>query len=359
MAAPTPRPGILDIKPYVGGEGRGASSDQPPVRLASNENILGFSAKAHEAYLRAASELHRYPDGNVSALRLALGRKFGLDAEKIVCGNGSEELIMQIIRAYAGVGDEVVYSQYGFLMYPIQIRAAGAKPVAAPESNMRTDIDAVLKAVTPKTKIVILANPNNPTGSYLTRDEMNGLRSRLREDVLLVIDSAYAEFVDGADYDDGAPLVSSTKNTVMLRTFSKLYGLAALRLGWGYFPTEVADVLNRIRGTFNVSLPAQMAGVAALEDDEFVSKTLEAVAAGRRMLSKGLEKMGLLVYPSSANFLLVEFGDHAEQVRLALKEQNIFIRQMNAYNLPKHLRISVGLEADNDRLLTEIGKIIQ
>lgn len=359
MAAPTPRSGILDIKPYVGGEGRSATGDLEPIRLASNENILGCSQKAKDAYLQAASELQRYPDGNVSALRLALGRKFGIDAEKIVCGAGSEELILQITRAYAGPGDEVVYSHHGFLMYPIQARAAGAKPVAAPETNMRTDIEAVLKAVTPKTKLVMLANPNNPTGSFITKDEMDDLRRRLRDDVLLIIDSAYAEFVDDPSYDDGASLVSSTKNTVMLRTFSKAYGLAALRVGWGYFPADVASVLNRIRGTFNVNMPAQMAAVAALEDDDFVRQTLDAVGAGRRMLSKGLEKLGLQVYPSVCNFLLVEFGGHAEQVRLALKEKNIFVRQMGAYNLPECLRITVGTEGENDRLLMEISKLIQ
>lgn len=356
MTTPQPRPGILDIKPYIGGEGR-VDGLADPLRMASNENVLGASPKAREAYLQVASQLHRYPDGSASELRLALGREFGMDADKIICGAGSEELIMQVIRAYAGVGDEVVYSEYGFLMYPIQTRAVGAKPVAAPEKNMRTDINAVIKAVTPKTKIVMIANPNNPTGSYLNKAEMAELRERLPQDVLLVVDSAYAEFVDDPDYEDGRALVDAGSNTVMLRTFSKVYGLAALRLGWGYFPAEIAGVLNRIRGAFNVSAPAQAAGIAALSDHEFLKKTVDLAKAGRSLLSKGLEKMGYVVYPSVGNFLLVEFGDAAEEIRLKLKEKGIFLRQMGAYNLPKHLRITVGTEPDNDRLLSEIARI--
>jgi histidinol-phosphate aminotransferase len=305
-----------------------------------------------------SSELHRYPDGAVSDLRAALGREYGMDPERIVCGAGSDELIALIIRAYAGAGDEVAYSEHGFLMYPINAKAVGAKPVAAPEISMRSDINALLKVVTPKTKVMLLANPNNPTGSYLTKSELRELREKLPEQVLLVIDAAYAEFVDEKDYEDGRALVDAYPNVVTLRTFSKIHGLAGLRLGWGYFPAEIAGVINRVRGPFNVSLPAQAVGIAALSDKDFVKKSAALAKEGRVWLIKEMQKLGLKVYPSVANFLLIEFGPKAEQVRLALKESGIFVRQMGAYNLPECLRITVGTAEDNEILMAALGQIL-
>lgn len=358
MTHPLPKPGIMDIKPYIGGEGR-VNDDMRLVRLASNENPLGCSPLARAAYLKAADELHRYPDGSVAALRTALGNAYDMHPDRIVCSAGSDELISLLIRAYAGVGDEIIYSQYGFLMYPIGAKAVGATPVAAPEKSMRTDIDAVLKCVTPKTKMVLLANPNNPTGSYLTKTEMKTLREKLPENVLLVIDAAYAEFVADKDYDDGRALVDAHANVVMLRTFSKIHGLAAVRLGWGYFSEAVAGVVNRVRGPFNVSVPAQMAGVAALADKDFIKKTIDMTNEGRAYLASEMEGMGLKVYPSAANFLLVDFGSEAEKIRVALKDKGIFIRQMGAYNLPSCLRITVGTQDDNVYFMGELKKILR
>lgn len=357
MTLPTPRKGILDIKAYVGGEGRGDFSD--PVRLASNENALGSSEKAVAAYLKAAEELNRYPDGAALALRTALGNKFNLNPEQIVCGAGSEQLISLLIGAYAGEGDNIVYSQYGFAMYAIMAKGLCVESIAAPEKpDLRTDIEAMLAAVTPRTKLMMIANPNNPTGSWLTKAEMKSLRARLREDVLLVVDSAYAEFVDDPDYEDGEKMVDQYQNVVMLRTFSKIYGLAALRIGWGYFPAEVARVLNRVRAPFNVSVPAQAAGIAALEDDDFLKRTLEMNRHGLPQVTKGLEALGVHVYPSVGNFVLAKFGPNAEQVRLTLKEKGIFVRQMGAYGLPECLRITIGRAEDNARLLETLQKIL-
>ena len=352
-----PKAGIMDIKAYVGGEGRMDAFDRP-VRLASNENVLGCSAAARAAYLAAGEDLHRYPDGGASGLRAALGKKYGFDPEQLVCGAGSDELISLLVRAYAGIGDEVLYSQYGFLMYPISAKSVGATPVAAPEKDMRTDVQAMLAAVTPKTKVVLVANPNNPTGSYLNRAEMQKLRDGLPSDVLLVVDAAYAEFVDAPDYEDGSSLVAAGNNTVMLRTFSKIHGLAALRLGWGYCPPEVAGVINRVRGAFNVSAPAQAAGIAALGDDSFIQKTIDMTNNGRKQLTDGLSALGYKVWPSVTNFLLIEFGDKAEDIRLALKSQGIFIRQMGAYHLPNCLRITIGTQDDNARLLAAVKEFI-
>ncbi|MCE9507135.1 MAG: histidinol-phosphate transaminase [Alphaproteobacteria bacterium] len=356
MSLPVPKSGILDIKPYIGGEGRVAGVTRL-IRLASNENPLGCSPKAREAYLKMAAELHRYPDGAAADLRAALAQEYKMEAERIVCGAGSDELISLIVRAYAGAGDELVYSEHGFLMYPINAKAVGAKPVAAKEIDLRADIHALLAAVTPKTKIMLLANPNNPTGSYLARAELRVLREKLPENILLVIDAAYAEFVGAEDYEDGRALVDAYPNVVTLRTFSKIHGLAGLRVGWGYFPVEVAGVINRVRGAFNVSLPAQAAAVAALGDREFVQKSIALAKEGRAFLAKELQGLGLKVYPSVANFLLVEFGASAEDIRIALKDKGIFVRQMGAYNLPQCLRITIGTAEDNAAVVGELKRI--
>lgn len=358
MALPLAKSGILDIKPYIGGEARGSEAAHPPVRLASNENPLGCSPMAREAYLKAAAELHRYPDGSVADLRAALALEFKMDAERIVCGAGSDELISLIIKAYAGVGDEVVYSQHGFLMYPINAKVVGATPVAAPEINLRSDINLLLSVVTPKTKVMLLANPNNPTGSYLTKTELRDLREKLPEQVLLVIDAAYAEFVDKPDYEDGRAMADEYPNVVTLRTFSKVYGLAAVRVGWGYFPAEIAGVINRVRGPFNVSLPAQMAAIAALKDQYFLRKSVALATEGREWMTQKLQDLGLKVYPSVTNFILVEFGAEAEKIRLALKDKGIFIRQMGAYNLPECLRITMGTMDDNRYVIEELKKLL-
>ncbi|MGQ9368445.1 histidinol-phosphate transaminase [Azospirillum sp. A39] len=344
--APTPRPGILDIAPYVGGEAAGT------VRLASNEGALGPSPRAVEAFRRMAGEIHRYPDGGSHALRTAIAARFGLDAERLVCGSGSDELISLLVRAYAGPGDEVLYSQHGFLMYPIAAKSVGATPVTAPESGLKTDVDAMLARVTPRTKLVFVANPNNPTGSYLSAEELARLHAGLPTGTLLVIDAAYAEYVSRNDYSSGQDLVERFENVVMTRTFSKIFALGSLRLGWAYAPPAVVDVLNRVRGPFNVSGAAQAAGVAALEDVEFLERSRAHNETWRTWLSDVLGELGLTVHPSIANFVLVDFSgqaagkDDAEAARLFLKERGILVRQMQAYGLPRCLRVSIGTEAE-------------
>lgn len=355
-AHPLPKQGILDIKPYIGGEGRVAGITDL-LRLASNENALGCSPKARDAYLACANDLFRYPDGAAAELRGALGKTYNMNPDNIICGSGSEELISLLVRAYAGAGDEVLFPQYGFLMYPICAKAVGATPVLAPENDFRTDVDALLKAVTPKTKMLLLANPNNPTGSYITREELKHLCEKVPPHVLILLDSAYAEFVQAADYSDGRDMVDAHPNVVMLRTFSKIYGLAALRLGWGYCSPEVAGVVNRVRGAFNVNAPAQAAGVAALADTDFLKRTIDMTTTGRKYLAENIGALGYRVLPSVGNFLLIEFGENAEKIRLGLKDKGIFIRQMGAYNLPRHLRVTVGTADDNARLVNELKKL--
>jgi histidinol-phosphate aminotransferase len=344
-----PRPGILDIVPYV--PGNVDNKEQlPSAYLASNESALGASPAARAAYLQIADRLHRYPDGGSGRLRAAIAEAYSLDANRIVCGNGSERLIDLLARAYSGPGDEVLYSQYGFLMYPIAALAAGATPVTAPEKNYTADVDALLAAVTPRTRLLFIANPNNPTGTYISAAEMRRLRERLPERVILVIDSAYAEYVEDSAYSAGHELVNNdSANVVVLHTFSKIYGLAALRLGWAHCPTEIADVLNRIRGSFNITASAQAAGVAALQDLAHLAKVRGHNDRWRPWLEQALRGLGLAVLPSAGNFVLALFAD-PETARAAhryLRERGVVLRPMDAYGLPEALRVTVGLEPEN------------
>ena len=359
-----PRPGILDIKAYVGGEAKAPGAERV-IRLASNENPFGPSDAAVTAYRAGQEELHRYPEGGSFALRETAAALHGIAADQIVFGAGSDELIGLLVKAYAGPGDEVLYSAHGFLMYAIAAKGAGATPVAAPERSLKADIEALLARVTPATRIVFIANPNNPTGSYLTGEELRRLRNGLPERVLLVIDAAYAEYADAPGYESGLEMVEAYPNVVMLRTFSKIYGLAGLRLGWAYCPPAVADVLNRLRGPFNVSAPAQGAGVAALQDQDHVDRSR---AANTRILESFRDKaqaLGLKAYPSAGNFVLLRFsgasrtaeGDNkaAEAAAAYLKARGILVRQMAGYGLPDCLRVTIGTEEDMDAVVTALG----
>ena len=348
MTGPRPQPGILDISPYVGGRSTAGEPGGRVIKLSSNESPFGPSPRAIEAYRAVADELHRYPDGGAHDLRAALAQRYGLDAQRIVCGNGSDELIAMLTRAYIGPGDEALYSEYGFLMYPIAVMSAGATPTAVPEQGLRADIDALLAHVTPRTRIVFLANPNNPTGSYVSAEELRRLRDGLPSEVLLVIDSAYAEYVGANDYSAGDELVEDGGNVVMTRTFSKIYGLAALRLGWAYCPTDVAGVLNRVRGPFNVTAPALAAGLAALADEAHVDAARRHNDQWLRWFTTEIEGLGLVVHPSVGNFVLVCFppgmGRSAEAANDFLMARGIIPRQVAAYHLPNCLRITIGLE---------------
>jgi histidinol-phosphate aminotransferase len=354
MAGPIPQPGILGISPYVGGESK-VPGIAHPARLASNENPLGPSPRAAEAYARAAAELHRYPDGGALALRTAIGAHHGLDPARIVCGTGSDEIFALLAQCYAGEGDEVVYSRHGFLAYPIVARSAGATPVTAPETNLTADVDALLAKVGPRTKMIFLANPNNPTGSYLPKGEIQRLLDGIPETVLLVLDAAYAEYVDRDDYVAGHEWVHDRPNVVVTHTFSKIYALGSARLGWAYCPPAVADVLNRVRQPFNVNAPAMEAGIAALADAEHFAVSKAHNDRWRPWLAERLGKLGFNVHPSVGNFLLVSFKPHdAEQVRLFLKSRGVLIRQMGSYGLPDCLRITIGTEDELAQLVSGI-----
>ena len=349
MSALQPRPGILEIKPYTPGKssfgGRAAT-----MKVSANESAFGPSPGAIEAFKAAAGTLHRYPEGGSIALRAAIAARHGLDADRIVCGAGSDELIYNLVRGYAGPGDEVLYSEHGFNVYPIATLSVGALPVAAPETDLTFDVDNILAAVTAMTRIVFIANPNNPTGSYISADELARLRAGLRPDILLVIDAAYAEYVVRNDYTTGEALVDAGDNTVMTRTFSKIYGLAALRIGWGYCPPAIADVLNRIRGPFNLSTAAQAAGIAALADTAHVAASRDHNTVWLPWLADRLAALGLTVYPSAANFILARFpADEARGASAAMAymgERGIIARETAVYGLADCLRITIGREEE-------------
>lgn len=355
--APTPRPGIMDITPYVPGKSKAASSG-PVIKLSSNETPLGPSPKALEAY-GALSALERYPDGQANALRGAIADTYGLNRDRIVCGAGSDELLNLLAQAYLGPGDEAIYTEHGFLVYRIAILANGATPVIARESDNRADVDEILAKVSGKTKLVFLANPNNPTGTYLPFDELQRLRGGLPQHVILVLDAAYAEYVKRNDYEAGLELVATTDNTVMTRTFSKVYGLAALRIGWCYAPAAIADVLNRIRGPFNVSASAIAAAVAAIGDGAHMEQAVTHNDHWLTWATGELQALGLEVTPSVANFVLIHFpdsqGKSAADADATLSAKGILLRRVERYGFPNALRMTIGTEDENRQVIAALA----
>ena len=351
---PKPRKGVMDIQAYVPGA-HAVEGHADPIILSANETPLGPSPKAVEAFQGLAGKLERYPDGAMTVLRDAIAQVYGLNPDNIVCGSGSDELLSLLAQSYLSAGDEAIFTEHGFLVYRIAILAAGATPVVASESNMTASVDAILACVTDKTKIVFLANPNNPTGTYVPFDEVRRLRQELPEGVLLVLDAAYAEYVRRNDYESGLELVATTNNTVMTRTFSKIYGLAALRLGWVYCPQDVAAVLNRVRGPFNVNAAALAAGAAAIADTEHVERARVHNDKWLPWLTSELRSLGLDVTDSVGNFVLVHFdkvdGKTAPDADAYLKSKGIIARATGSYGLGNSLRITVATETENQAVV--------
>ena len=359
MTALTPRPGIMKIAPYVPGKDS-VDGKEPIAKLSSNEGALGPSPKAMAAYAKAQSELHRYPDGGSEKLRAAIGRHYGLTPDRIVCGCGSDELINLLVRAYCGPGDELLYSQYGFLMYPINALGVGATPVAAPEKDYRADVDAMIAKITDKTRIVVIANPNNPTGSYLTKDEVRKLKQALPRNVLLIVDAAYAEYVSRNDYESGVELVDQADNVVMTRTFSKIYGLGGVRLGWMYVPASVADVMSRLRQPFNVNAAAQAAGIAALADIAHTDASRTNNDIWLPWFAAETTKLGLKPLPSVGNFVTVGFGtkERAAAANDWLMRDGLIPRMIAGYGLPEFLRITVGTETEMKMVRDSLARFV-
>lgn len=350
-----PQPGILEIALYQGGASH-VDGVSDVVKLSSNENPFGPSDAAKEAFSRAQHQLHRYPSTDHASLRNAIAEVHGLDAERIICGVGSDEVITFLCQAYAGPGDEVIHTEHGFAMYRISTLAAGATPVEVAERERVVDVDAILDACTDKTRLVFIANPANPTSTMIGSNEIGRLAAGLPEQAILVLDGAYAEYVDG--FDGGAGLVESRDNVVMTRTFSKLYGLGGLRIGWGYGPQAIIDVLNRVRGPFNLSEAQLSAAEAAIRDRDYAEKCRAENARQRAWLAEALAELGVASDTSSANFILARFKDEDEATacNAFLKSEGILVRATGGYKLPHCLRITVGDEASCRRVAHAIGR---
>ncbi|WP_428674759.1 pyridoxal phosphate-dependent aminotransferase [Roseibium sp.] len=359
---PQPKAGVLDIAPYVPGKSKGTHG-KTVHKLSSNETPLGTSAAARAALEAVAQHLELYPDGSSSDLRAAIGEVYGLNPDRIICGAGSDEILSLVAYGYLGAGDEAIYSEHGFLVYDIAIRAAGATPVVAPEKDLTTDVDAILARVTDKTKMVFIANPNNPTGTYLPFGEVKRLHEGLPPHVLLVLDAAYGEYVRKNDYESGIELAATSDNVFMTRTFSKIYGLANLRLGWGFGAAHIIDALNRIRGPFNVSGMAGAAGIAAVKDREFVARSVEHNERWLPWLTAELEGLGLKVTPSVGNFVLIHFpdedGKRAPDADAYLLERGCVLRMVGNYGLPNAIRMTVGSEDANRTVVAHLKAFLE
>ncbi len=347
------QPGIMQIALYQGGQSK-IEGVADVVKLSSNENPFGPSDKAKEAFARCAHQLHRYPSTDHLSLRTAIAEVHGLNVDKIICGVGSDEIITFLCQAYAGPGDEVIHTEHGFSMYRISTLAAGATPVEVPEVDRTVDVDAILAACTERTKLVFIANPANPTGTFVTGDEITRLADGLPAHTILVLDGAYAEYVDG--FDGGAAMVEARENVVMTRTFSKVYGLGGLRIGWGYGPQAIIDVLNRVRGPFNLSDAQLDTAEAALRDREYLEKCLSENARLRVWLSEALAEVGVPSDVSYTNFILARFQspDEADACDAYLKQNGLIVRRVAGYKLPDCLRITVGDEASCRRIVHAI-----
>jgi len=350
QARPTPRAGIMDIEAYVPGKSSAPAGVTKVYKLSSNENPLGPSPKAIEAARAVAAKLDVYPDGSARRLREAIAEVHGLNPANIVCSNGSDEILGLLAQTYLAPGDEAVFTEHAFMVYKIYIQAAGAKPVAVKETDERADIDAILAAVTPATRIVFLANPNNPTGTYVPFQEVRRLHAGLPKNVLLVLDAAYAEYVRRNDYEAGIELAGSSENVVMTRTFSKL-GLGGARIGWMYGPAHVVDAINRVRGPFNVNATAIEAGIAAIRDRAHVERSVAHNEKWLAWVSEQVTLLGLRVTPSVGNFVLIHFPDDNRHSAAAaddyLSARGYILRRVTGYGFPNALRMSIGTEEAN------------
>ena len=362
MTAPTPKDGILDVEAYVPGKAK-AEGVANPIKMSANENPLGCSPKASAAFASVAHRLADYPDPRAGALREAVSKTFNLEPDRLIFGCGSDEIFHYLTETYLVPGDNTIMGEYGFLQFAIRTQAAQGEVRYAKEPNYRMDIDEVLALVDDRTRIVWIANPGHPSGTVLGAGELARLADSLPDNVLLVVDGAYREFVNDPDFDDGLEMARSRGNVVMTRTFSKLHGLAGLRVGWGYGPREVVDAMDRIRLPFNVSVPAQAAAIAALADEEFQARSLDLVWRWRPWLTQQLGGLGLEVTPSSANFVLVHFpktpGRTAAEAEVFLAKKGLLVRHVGSYGIHDALRITIGLEEHNRAVVAALGEFLK
>lgn len=358
---PTARPSITQIEAYVPGKSA-ASSTGKVYKLSANETPLGPSPVAILAAQKALENLALYPDGSSTKLRQTIAGKFGLDPERIICSNGSDELLTLLAHAYMQPGDEAIITEYGFLVYKIAVLTAGGTPVIVPEKDLRVDVDAILAKVSPKTKLVYIANPANPTGTYLPFEEVKRLQAHLPSSTILVLDAAYAEYVRKNDYSAGLELVATSDNVVMTRTFSKIHGLANIRLGWMVGPADIIGTLNKVRGPFNVNGVAMAAGIASMNDEAHIAKATTHNEEWLPKLTMALEQLGLTVTPSVTNFILIHFpeqaGKTAEEADAFLSSRGLILRRVAGYGLPNALRLTIGSEEANNLVVAALKEFM-
>jgi histidinol-phosphate aminotransferase len=348
----------MDIHAYVPGKAT-AEGVADPIKLSANENILGSSEKARAAYASAAGQLHMYPDSRTTILRTAITERFGLEPERLIFGCGSDEVFQLLCQTFLEPGDNIVQGEFAFAAFAIGAHACQAQVKVAREPGYRIDVDEILQTVDGRTRLVFLANPGNPTGTWIPFSEVERLHQNLPPSVVLVLDGAYAEFADDPTFDDGIDLARGSENVVVTHTFSKLHGLAALRVGWGYAPAAIAEAVDRIRLPFNINIPAQLAAVEALRDEEFQRRSIEHVNRWRPWLDQQLGGLGLdVVRPSAANFLLVGFpkaGKTASGAEAFLSARGLLVRLVTNYGLPDHIRITIGLEEHNRAVIEALA----
>ena len=362
-ARPIPKPGIMEIHAYVPGKAK-VEGIADPIKLSANENALGSSPKAREAYLAASMSLQMYPDPKSTIVRTAIAERYGLEPERLVFGCGSDEVFQILNQAFLEPGDNIVQGEFGFAAFAIGARACQAEVKMAPEPGYRIDVDEMLKCVDDRTRLMFLANPGNPTGTWIPFSEIERLHRALPPSIILVLDGAYGEFVADPTFDDGLELARRSENVVVTHTFSKLHGLAGLRVGWGYAPMGVVEAYDRIRAPFNVSIPAQLAAVAALGDEDFQRASIELTEQWRPWLAQQLGGLGLeAVGPSAANFVLVGFpktpGKTAAEAEAFLASRGVLVRGVGGYGLPDHLRMTIGLEGQNRALVEALADFMR
>ena len=355
-------PGLAELKPYVPGKPIAALERElgisGSVKLASNENSLGASPRVTDAIRRAFPELSRYPDGGGYELRQALARRHGVDASAITLGNGSNDVLDMVARAFLGPGRESLFSQFAFAVYPISSQAVGAKLVMVPAKDYGHDLQAMAERISERTRVIWIANPNNPTGTWLHKDRLLAFLRQVPAHAIVVVDEAYTEYVEQPDYPDATTWLNEFPNLIVTRTFSKAYGLASLRIGYGLSHPDLADLLNRVRQPFNVNSLAQVAALAALQDQEFIQESVRVNREGMRQLTRGLDALGLNYIPSVGNFIALELDRSGAEVDQALLREGCIVRPIGGYGMPNHLRVSIGLAAENDRFLAALRKVL-
>ncbi|MBM7066077.1 histidinol-phosphate transaminase [Actibacterium sp. 188UL27-1] len=351
----TPQPGIMDIALYQGGKSAIAGRTDV-LKLSSNENPLGPPPSALAALAKAAAGVHLYPSTDHAGLRLAIGEVHGLDPDRVICGVGSDEVLQFVTQAFAGPGDEIIHTEHGFSLYPVLIHMAGATAVKVAERERQVDIDAIIAAVTPRTRVILVTNPGNPTGTMVPVSKLERLVDAVRDDIVIVLDGAYTEYADG--YDGGTALAGSRPNVLMTRTFSKIYGLGGLRIGWGYADREMIDVMTRIRQPFNLSVLQLSAAEAAIRDRVWVENCAALNSAQRARLTGALRQLGWACDEAHGNFVLARLADEAEAtaVDAALQADGILVRRVGGYGFPEGLRITVGDEDQTGRVITALTR---